>query len=245
MATPAWQNEGVAVGGGDMVTDSLAHRTIANKTAIDGVQADVTAIKTETDKIDGVQTDVTAIKSETDKIDGAAADGLLGTGNSLGYLAGEIERHLHSYERWFGAAVTPDGEAHVADRIGTTTTAFQADAGNNTWGGWLQVLGSDDTPADAGRATYDPHRIMVVALQNANAIHFVQLALGSSGGAALTAGSYSELVFKPLSVQGQETILMIQTRNIVVGTKAWVRAWVVGQNTSTMDFFLGIHEYEG
>ena len=228
-----------------MVTDSLVHRTIANKTAIDGVQTDVTLVKTETDKIGDIETDVTAIKAETDKIDGVAAEGLLGTANSLGYLTEEVERHLHSYERWFGAAVTPAGETHIGDRIGTTVTAFQADAGNNTWGSWLQVLGSDDTPADVGMATYDPHRIMVTALESANAIHFVQFALGTSGGAALTAGTYSELVFKPLSVQGQETILMIQTRNIAAGTKAWLRLWVVGQNTSTMDFFIGIHEYEG
>ena len=228
MATPAWQNEGVAVGGADMVTDSLVHRTIANKTAIDGVQADVTTLQ-----------------SETDKIDGAAADGLLGTADSLAYLAGKIERHQHSYERWFGVAGTPAPETHVADRIGTTSSPFQADAGNDTWGDWLQVLGSADTPATPAMAVYDPHRIMVVALENANAIHFVQLALGASGGAALTAGTYSELVFKPLSVQGQETILMIQTRGVDVGTKAWIRVWVVGKNTSTMEFFIGIHEYEG
>lgn len=228
MATPAWQNEGVAVGGADMVADSLVHRTIANKTAIDAVQ-----------------TDVTLIKDETDKLDNGAASALTGTPGSLSYLIGEAERHLHSYERWFGAATAPNGEIHVADRIGTTSAAFQADAGNDAWGSWLQILGSDDTPADVGMATYDPHRIMVVALQTANAIHFVQFAFGSSGGAALTAGTYSELVFKPLSVQGQETILMIQTRNVVAGTKAWLRIWVVGQNTSTMDFFIGIHEYEG
>lgn len=179
------------------------------------------------------------------KIDSEAADGLLGTPGSVGYLAEEAERHLHSYERWFGAAGVPVGEAHVADRIGTTVTAFRADAGNDTWGSWLQILGSDDTPADAGKATYDPHRIMVVALESANAIHLVQFALGASGIAALAAGTYSELVFKPLSVQGQETILMIQTRNVIIGTKAWIRVWVVGQNTSTMDFFIGIHEYEG
>ena len=228
MPTPAWQNEGVAVGGADMVADSLVHRTIANKTAIDAVQGDVTTIK-----------------SETDKLDGTAADGLLGTPKSVGYVTEEVERHLHSYERWFGAATAPDGETHVADRIGTTVTAFQADAGNVTWGNWLQVLGSEDTPADVGMATYDPHRIMVVAVETANATHFLQFALGASGGAALTAGTYSELVFRPQTVQGQEVIVMIQTRNIAAGTKAWVRVWAVGQNTSTVDFFIGLHEYEG
>lgn len=235
MPTPAWQNEGVPVGGADMVTDSLVHRTIANKTAIDSMQADVTAL----------QADVAAIKAETDKIDGAAADGLAGIVDSVAYVTAHAEHHQHSFERWLGAAGAPAGETHIADRIGTTSTAFQADAGNDTWGSWLQILGSTDTPITPAMAMYDPHRIMVVALESANAVHFVQLALGASGADALTAGTYSELVFKPLSVQGQETILMIRTKVVAVTTKAWIRIWVVGQNTSTMDFFIGMHEYEG
>lgn len=66
------------------------------------------------------------------KIDSAASDGLDGVEDSVAYRIHEAERHFHSFERWFGAAVSPDGEVHVADRIGTSVTAFQADGGNNT-----------------------------------------------------------------------------------------------------------------
>jgi len=221
MGTEVWQIEGVAVGAPGMVANSLAARVIATETG------------------------AAAIQAETDKIDGAATDGLAGTDNSLAYRVHEVERHFHSYERWFGAATVPNGEIHVADRIGTTTTAFQTDAGNLTWGNWLQVLGSSDTPADAGNAHYDLHRMQIVAVENANATHLVQVAFGASGAAALVAGTYTEFAFRPQSVQGSETIVSVQSRREDVGTKTWVRHLTVGQNTSTMGFFIGLHEYEG
>jgi hypothetical protein len=177
--------------------------------------------------------------------DTVVTTGLLGTEDSLAYRVHEIERHLHHYERWFGAAGAPSGETHVADRIGTTSASFQADAGNDTWGTWLQVLGSSDTPADAAQAKYDFHRVMITAVENANSVHFIQIALGTSGAAALAAGDYTEFVFQPQSVQGQQTIVTFNIRRCDDGTKAWVRAWVVGANTSTVNFFVGIHEYPG
>jgi len=186
-----------------------------------------------------------AAQTNTDKIDGAATDGLSGTEHSLAYRVHEIERHFHSYERWFGAATAPNGEVHVADRIGTTTTAFQTDAGNDTWSSWLQVLGSSDTPVGAGNTHYDFHRIHIVAVESANATHFVQVAYGASGAAALLASTYTEFAFRPQSVQGSETTIIVHTRREDAGTKAWVRHWTVGQNTSTMSFFIGLHEYEG
>lgn len=179
------------------------------------------------------------------KIDGMATDGLAGTSNSLAYRVHEGERHLHSFERWFGAANVPNGEIHVADRIGTTTTAFQVDAGNNTWGSWLQILGSDDTPADTGMAYFDGHRWIITAVEVANAVYLIQVAAGTSGAAGLAAGTYSELVVKPITTNARSFPGFIQSRRIAAGTKVWVRTWAVGQNTATLDFFFGIHEYEG
>lgn len=179
------------------------------------------------------------------KIDGAATDGLDGTYDSLAYRVAEIGRHLHGWERWFGEAVSPDGEDHVADRIGNTVTAFQLDGGNDTWGAWVQLLGPDDTPADAGMAYYDAHRLMVVAAENANSAYLIQIAAGASGADALAAGTYTEVVYHPATVQADEFPLDVLMRRRAAGTKLWARCWDVGQNTGTLDFFLGIHEYEG
>lgn len=182
--------------------------------------------------------------SDRQKIDSAATQGLAGTNNSLAYRVHEIERHVHSNERWFGAAAVANGEIHVADSITTVDTAFQMDAGNDTWGSYLQILGSSDTPAGTGNAKFDLHRLAVVAVENANATHLVQVVFGATGAAGLTAGTYTEFVFHPQSVQGAETIVNFQSRRITVGTKGWIRCWVSGANTSTVDFLFGLHEYE-
>jgi hypothetical protein len=240
MPTAAWILEGTSIGEGDEVANSLAARVVL----LQADTADVSAIKAVTDNLPNSGA-LTSISDETDKIDGAATDGLAGVSNSLAYRANEIERHLHGWERWFGLAGAPDAEVHRADRIGTTVTAFQADGGNNTWGSWLQVLGSSDTPADVGQAKYDLHRIQVVAVERTNATHFVQIALGASGAAALASGDYTELVFHPQSVQAQEVPVDMIMRRKDATTKAWLRCWVVGQNTGTMDFFVGVHEYAG
>lgn len=260
---------------GEQVTTSLAGRLVVTQTDVAAIKAitdslpnggslaDVAAIKAVTDNLpdNGSLTDLVSIKAitdnlpnagaltsigaETDKIDSAASDGLTGIVDSTAYRIHEIERHFHSYERWFGAATAPSGEIHVADRVGTTTTAFQTDAGNLTWGNWLQVLGSSDTPADVENVYFDLHRMQVVAVESANATHFVQVAYGATGAAALLAGTYTELVFRPQSNQGAETIVDIHIRRVDAGVKTWVRHLTVGENTSTMNFFIGLHEYEG
>jgi hypothetical protein len=179
------------------------------------------------------------------EFDDVAVQGLLGTPESLPYILAEIETHLHGYERWFGLATAPVGETHRADRIGAGVAAFQADAGNNTWGAWLQILGSTDTPDGAGMARYDMHRFMFTAVERSTSVHFVQVAFGASGAAALAAGTYTEFVFKPQSATAEETPVNTQEHPQPAGTKAWLRVLVPGQNTGTMDFYLGLHEYKG
>ena len=181
---------------------------------------------------------------EINKIDNATTDGLSGTSNSLAYRVEEIEKHLHSNESWFGAAVTPDGEVHVADRIGTSTTAFQADAGNNTWGSWLQILGSDDTPARGNNAKFDLHRIEIPTSERTG-IHFIQVAFGASGAAALASGDYTEFVIVEPVGQALPEPIDVQVPRYNAGTKAWLRVFIPGEDTGTLDFFFGLHEYIG
>jgi hypothetical protein len=179
-----------------------------------------------------------------EKIDGYATLGLSGTADSLAYRVAGVDRHLHSRERWFGAAAVPNAEIHVADSILTSSTTLQCDAGNDTWGSWLQVLGSSDTPAIAGMVYFDPHMALVTVIERDSSIHKIQIAGGTSGAAALASGMYSEHMFRPISAD-RVVPMQIQTRRQPAGTKCWIRIWVIGQNTGTMDFFFGIHEYEG
>ena len=107
------------------------------------------------------------------KIDDTATNGLLGVSNSLAYRVAEIERHLHSAASWFGKAAVASGETHVADRIGAGIDPFRIDAGNEDWGAWVQILGSDDTPARTGLVYFDPHMMIVENTESA-AVYFIQ-----------------------------------------------------------------------
>lgn len=163
-----------------------------------------------------------------------------------GHVAAEVfetEHHLHNVERWFGAAGSPSGEVHVADRIGTTSTPLQADGGNDTWGDWLQVLGSSDTPDTAGMVKFDLHRIIFTATERSG-VHFVQIAYGADGDAGLAAGNYTEFVFEPGTANLVPAPVDIINRRVDIGTKVWLRIHAVGQNTGTASFFIGLHEYD-
>lgn len=154
----------------------------------------------------------------------------------------EIETHLHSYERWFETASTPSGETHVADRIGSGGGAFQIDAGNDDWGSWVQILGSSDTPADAGMLYFDVHEIGVEATERSET-YFVQIAYGTSGAAGLAAGTYTESTYHAISNQIDAGPSEVHNKRAAIGTKVWARSKCPGQNTATMDFYIGIHEY--
>jgi len=252
----------------DVVVDGIDTKVDTIDTVVDGIDTKVDIIDTNVDTIetntenieakvdivdtvvDGIDTKVDTIDTVVDAINVTVGDidttvtSIESTVDDTASEVEEIERHLHSFERWFGAAVVPNGEIHVADRIGTTTAAFRADGGNNTWGSWLQILGSADTPADVGMTYFDGHRWLVTAIERANAVHFIQVAAGASGAEALAAGAYSEFPIKPITVQARASPGWIQSFRIAAGTKVWLRVWAVGQNTGTVDFFFGIHEYE-
>lgn len=180
---------------------------------------------------------------EIKKIDSAPTDGLLGVHDSLAYRVHEIERHLHSGGRWFETASVPNPTVHVADRIGSGAGAFQIDAGNLTWGTWLQILGSSDTPVSAGRVYFDPHQFIVEDTERAST-YFIQIGRGVSGAAALAAGTYTEFVYAA-SVQKEAGIIMVQSGRAPTGSLLWARCMCPGQNTGWLDFYYGIHEYEG
>ncbi len=220
--TPIWPIEGVAL---DSTSDSVANSLGA--------------------RVATLNTAVVTIDAETDKIDGAAADGLTGVFHSLSYLADELHRHHHSYEVWFELAGTPTG-THKADRIGTGGAggAFIIDAGNDTWGAWVQLLGADDTPAVGAAAQYDFHELTIAAAER-NDVYFIQVGFGASGAAALSTGTYTESVFKPLSNQIDSGPVEVHNARHDAGELAWARCLCPGQNPATLSFFFGLHVYEG
>lgn len=181
--------------------------------------------------------------TDVNKIDAEAVAGLSGIHNSLAYRVNEIEAHLHSSGSWFGAAVTPTS-THFADRIGAGINAFQIDAGASDWGAWTQIFGSDDTPARTGQLYYDPHLMLITDAEH-EVTYFIQFGRGSSGAAALAAGTYTELCVGIDATKKFKAETPIQTGRAAAGSLLWARCLAVGQNTGTLDFYIGIHEYVG
>jgi hypothetical protein len=181
--------------------------------------------------------------TDLSRIDTNATLGLAGTNNSLAYRVHEIERHLHGYRRGYGLAAVPAGETHRADTITTSPAPFVIDAGNDTWGTAIQIFGSDDTPA--GWTYWDPHKISIVTVETANVTYLIQVIAGATAAAGITAGTYSDIVFRPQSVQGRPAALEVGFRRVAADAKLWARTWARGQNTATLSFYLEIHGYEG
>lgn len=158
----------------------------------------------------------------------------------------EIETHIHSDEKWFGPAAVPDAELHVADRITTVSTSFQADAGNDDWGNWLQVLGTNDTPVHADRTKFDFHRMIIVGHEHNTTEYDIQIVDGEGAGIAakLVSEDFTEI---PILTGGGNTEVgpvELQEHRIDSGKKVWIRIRANGQNTGTLDFKIGIHEYK-
>ncbi len=183
--------------------------------------------------------------SHDPKIDNKATDGLAGVRNSLAYRVHDIEKHLHNHEDWFCLAAVSDGEVHVADDIAGATAGapFQIDAGNDTWGSWVQILGSSDTPNRAGMAEFDLHNIQVVDSESTNVHSFIQISCGATGGVGLSAGDYTIVPYLTPTNQAAESAIPIIQPKESAGCKTWARCWAVGENTMTISFYFGLHEY--
>lgn len=204
--------------------------------------SDITEIKAVTDNLPDSGA-LTSISDETDKIDGVATDGLLGVSNSLAYRVHEIERHLHSGARWFETASVADPTDHVADEIGSGAGAFTLDSGDQTWGAWVQILGATDTPTVEGKTHFDPHLLSVEDNERAGT-YFIQFARGATGDAGLAAGTYTELALD-LTTRSGGVIIPVQTGRAPAASLLWARCMTPAFDTGTIEFYIGIHEYEG
>lgn len=187
------------------------------------------------------------IKDEVYKIDLAAADGLAGVPGSVAYMTAEVEEHLHSQEWWFGISTDQSGDNWAADRL----VPFQAISGNGDYGGdandEAKVIGADDTPVGAGMTLFDMHRILIDAVSQGT-VYKLRVVWGDGTmSEAILAGQYSESQFLFDSVNPQLSAgipVDIRLPRLDVGTKVWVQCKNATDN-ATIDFYVGLHEYEG
>lgn len=154
----------------------------------------------------------------------------------------EIEHHLHNRERWFGKSADQSG-----NNWGTqaSLTPYRAISGNNDFGqdggDYAKVIGTDDTPAITGMAIFDAHRILITA-SSKSTDWILRIIYGASTMVAEEAlGNYSDVMVQ--EARKGAPIDIIMPRCACVTRKLWVRAKNVTDN-ATIDFFIGIHEYE-
>lgn len=155
----------------------------------------------------------------------------------LDTLCHETKEHAHSYERWFGSDGSTGGSL-------TSMLPYTATCASSQYGDWLAVLDADDTPARTGSLYYDPHRIFVTAVSMNTTLYRMQMGYGATGAAAISAETYTELIFLPASTALEETPVWVNMARAPAGTLLWMRIWVDGQDAKTMSFFVGIHEYD-
>jgi hypothetical protein len=156
-----------------------------------------------------------------------------------------IKQHHHNYEKWFGLAAVPSGEVHRADRMAGGIAPFQLVAGNNTFGNWVQVLGSGDTPVQAGKLKFDFHRVLVTGTNSTRPFN-IQIIIGESSGfaAKLLAEDFDEFPYISATNNNDSGINETIDKRYVVGEKVWMRCVDIGGNGTNINFYIGVHEYD-
>ena len=245
MASPIWAIEAVVLDStGDLVANSLGARILLIQAGVID-PADLAAIKAVTDMIPDAGV-MSSISGETDKIDGAAVDGLAGVEHSVGYMLGEIERHFHNRERWWGATGAPTETNAIA---ATVTAPFVAISGNDTWGTAIPICGTADVPVPSpDDDKFDCHRIMVTDLDDDTTPWRLRIIYGTgTSGDAITAGQWTEIMVMTNAVPGNwagASPVDVIMRRVDVGTKLWAQSWN-DTNLEELSFFIGVHGYAG
>lgn len=157
----------------------------------------------------------------------------------------EIERHLHNREKWFGLAAVPSGETHRADRMVGGIQPFVLTAGNDDFGAWVQILGSDDTPVSDGMIKFDAHRFLIDGTDS-TLPYLIQVATGESAdlAAKIAAEEFTEAPYISGTNNNDSGVEEVMTIRPLVGEKIWARIVTIGANGSTLGFYFGIHEYQ-
>ena len=179
-----------------------------------------------------------------DAFDTVVTDGLLGTPDSLSYRVGEIERHVHSYERWFGASA-----GNVGPGLETVMTAFRAtsSATANAFGTAIVVFDGTEV-VQVGMVKWDPHRVHILNAQTTDVYRF-RMVYARNGeataAAAVTNGNYTDMIIKIDSTNTDFTSIPMQARRMPIATKSWAQLAKATAGAAWMEFMVGLHYYEG
>jgi hypothetical protein len=156
----------------------------------------------------------------------------------------ETKNHIHGKEIWFGRHATQEDNVWA---LRDTLGLYRGISGANTWGvdaaDTVKVIGSSDTPVQAGKKYFDMHKIFISASSQTDLwkIRFVWSTTNFAAG--LAAGNISETVVTVNSAAARFSPVQIMMPHLAAGTKVWAQVWNDTDN-ATLDFLVGIHEYD-
>jgi len=165
----------------------------------------------------------------------------------------ELEDHIHNVERWFGRSSAPVAGVNEGENASMIPFMSVIEVGE-TFGAWVPLLGTGDTPNQAGMLRFDLHQIEISDIvkdlgDDPNKhIHYIQIAWGASGAAGLALGNYTELMTVP-EKDGKASPINMLMPQLGVGEKVFLRHRVTNRDTQaiidgcSMKFFHGLHEY--
>jgi len=156
----------------------------------------------------------------------------------------DLKNHIFSIERWLGVATAPVGETHRADIIGPSVVEFTVISGNNDWGAWVQILGSNDTPIYAGNTFFHPSRAQIRNAETTST-YLIQMAAGESVdlAAKIAAGTFMEFPYIGAALNNSGGITDAIGMDVAAGQKLWARCITPARNVKNIKFMLGIHEF--
>ena len=213
IGTPIWELEGVAVNS----TGDMVADSVAHRLA--AVQTLVEALPAGADI--ALQATLEDVEAEVE----------------------EVEQHVHTVERWWGALAAPDETNAIEANV---DRPFTATSGNDAWGAAIPIKGSADNPVLAGMTTFDPHRLIVTDLDDDTTPWRVRIIYGTGTSAdAITAGQWSEMMVITNAVPGNRAggvPVEVRMPRCAIATKLWVQAWNDTLN-EVLSFFWGAHGY--
>lgn len=155
----------------------------------------------------------------------------------------EVEKHLHSRGRYWGAVAVPDETNAIEANV---NRPFAATSGNNTWGTAIPICGTGDVPVPAGLIKFDAHRLLITDLDDDTTPWRIRFIYGTGTSAdAITAGQWSEEMIITNAVPGNRAggvPLDFQMPRVDVGAKMWCQVWN-DTNGEVLSFFWGAHGY--
>jgi hypothetical protein len=122
-------------------------------------------------------------------------------------------------------------------------TPFQVTSGNNTYGADCKVIGTSDTPIFTGGKFQDYRRILITANSSATVYKIRHIYGLTTSADAITAGQFSEFMYFRGAADNNRKTQDIYVVRVPTGYKRWMQVWNA-TNGATIDFFIGLHEYD-